>query len=411
MGQAYGHDGSSNSWRRTRRHSRLQKIYEDHSGEDWSIFVSPLSVVKTERSSDDHIDDQEEPTVNILGMSADDAFYDFRRKSILPSSIDLIEHALITYFAPPYNELLKEWRPERPTVAMVKMKSAGFRLLQIHLDGWQGLARYYSAQTKQDRSHLVLLGAEGDSREHDPRVIYDPSVDNWRLELLVMRYRELLDAAETSTAVLSIFGEEAPRLRRPPEVRLPGDKPTWSLDEAREAYAVLRQEVIEYNGPGFDPATGLFPTGTYADGQRGHWRLVRPGQGVCHGVIAGARQTGKTNSLDLLRTEVLCSGLFGPLMLIDPTGRHDFTAWRDYAYAVADTPESAIDLLSAIARAVVARRKVGNYELSASTPGILVTLENAHTIFATSLLAVREADVIARFGESVGVSLVVTVPT
>ena len=77
---------------------------------------------------------------------------------------------------------------------------------------------------------------------------------------------------------------------------------------------------------------------------------------------------------------------------------------------MADTPESAIDLLSAIARAVVARRKVGNYELSASTPGILVTLENAHTIFATSLLAVREADVIARFGESVGVSLVVTVP-
>ena len=285
------------------------------------VSSSPLlSVVKTERSSDDHIDDQEEPTVNILGMSADDAFYDFRRKSILPSSIDLIEHALITYFAPPYNELLKEWRPERPTVAMVKMKSArASRLLQIHLDGWQGLARYYSAQTKQDRSHLVLLGAEGDSREHDPRVIYDPSVDNWRLELLVMvGCRELLDAAETSTAVLSIFGEEAPRLRRPPEVRLPGDKPTWSLDEAREAYAVLRQEVIEYNGPGFDPATGLFPTGTYADGQRGHWRLVRPGQGVCHGVIAGARQTGKTNSLDLLRTEVLCSGLFGPLMLIDP---------------------------------------------------------------------------------------------
>jgi hypothetical protein len=410
VGQAHGQDGSSNSWQRTRRHSTLQKIYEDHSGEDWSIFVSPLIVVKTERSSEDHIDDQQEPTVNILGMSADDAFYDSRRKIILPTSIDLIEHALITYFAPPYNELLKEWRPERPTVAMGKMKSAGFRLLQIHLDGWQGLARYYAAQTKQNRSHLVLLGTEADSREHDPRVSYDSSVDNWRLELLVMHYRELLDAAETSAAVLSIFGEEAPRVRRPPEVRLPDSESTWSLEEAREAYAVLREEVIEYEGPGFDPDTGLLPTSTYADGQRGHWRLVRPGQGVCHGVIAGARQTGKTNTLNILRTEVLCSGLFGPLMLIDPTGCHDFTAWRDHAYTVADTPESAIDLLSAVARAVVARREAGNYVLSASTPGILVTLENAHMIFATSRLATRKADVIARFGESVGVSLVVTVP-
>ena len=408
IGQAYGHDGTNNSWQRTRRHSTLQRIYEEHSGEDWGVFISPLVIVRSDRSSEDHIDDEEEATLSILGLSSNDPFYDRRRKVILGTSIDMVEHALISYFVPPYNELLREWRPDRPTIAMTKMKSEGFRLLQVYLDGWQGLARYYTAHTKPNRSHLVLVTTEIDPHGLGGRVVYDPAVHNWRLELIVMHYKELLDSAETSAAVLNIFGDEAPRIRRPPEVALPGTEHTWSLDQAKENYAALSQ-VIEYEGPAFDPITGLVRVGQYADGHIAHWQLMKPRQGVCHGILAGPKGTGKTNALNILRTEAICTGLFG-LILIDPTGRHNSTVWRPYTYEEADNFEASVDLLSRLSRAVLARRKVGNYLPSATTPGILVTVEDAHLLFSKSSLAARRANIIAQFGESVGVGLVVTIP-
>jgi hypothetical protein len=49
VGQAYGRDGSGNAWQRTRRHSTLQKIYEEHSGEDWDIFISPIVITGIEQ--------------------------------------------------------------------------------------------------------------------------------------------------------------------------------------------------------------------------------------------------------------------------------------------------------------------------------------------------------------------------
>ena len=409
IGQAYGRDGTNNSWQRTRRHSTLQRIYEEHSGEDWGVFISPLVIVRSDRSSDDHIDDEEEATLNILGLNSNDSFYDRHRRVILGTSIDLIEHALISYFVPPYNELLKEWRPDRPTVAMTKMKSEGFRLLQVYLDGWRGLARYYTAQTKPDRSHLVLVTTESDPYGRGGQVVYDPAVHNWRLELIVMHYKELLNSAETSAAVLNIFGDEAPRIRRPPEVVLPGERHDWSLDQAKENYATLCGQIIEYEGPGLDPTTGLVGVGQYADGHVAHWQLMQPRQGVCHGTIAGPKGTGKTNVLNILRTEAICTGIVG-LILIDPTGRHNSTAWRPYTYEEADNFEASVDLLARLSRAVLARRKVGNYLPSVATPGILVTVEDAHVLFSKSSQAARRANIIAQFGESVGVGLVVTVP-
>ena len=368
VGQAYGRDGSGNSWRRTRRHSTLQKIYEDHSEEDWDIFVSSLVVVGAFRSTEDHIDDIKGSTPAILRTHGKDPFYDKRRKEVLPTSIDLIEHALIFYFSAPYNELLKEWRIDRPTVAIGKMKSAGLRLLQIYLDGWQSLARYYSRETEQSRGHLVLLAVETDSNSDNPRVNYDPNIHNWRLAFRISSYKELLSAAETSNVALNIFGDQAPRIRRPPEVLLPDEKPPWSLDGATKSYSTLVKQTTVYQGPTLDATTGLISVGEYADGQRCHWRLFRPGKGACHGVIAGGRGTGKTNMLDLLRVEALSSGLFC-LVVSDPTGRHDFSVWQGCAYGYTDSIESAIELLRATARIITSRQEMGDYELSPGTPG------------------------------------------
>jgi hypothetical protein len=341
-------------------------------------------------------------------MSKDDPFFNGWQKEVPPTSIDLIEHALIYHFAAPYNELLRDWRPDRPTVALSRLKSAGFRLLQVYLDGWSGLARYYGAKTTPARSHLVLLAADDSTGRENPRVDYDPAIHNWLFEFAFTRYKAHLDASETSDVVMSIFGDEAPRIRRPREALLP-DQPTWSLKKAKEDHAKLIKRTIKYKGPGYDPTTGLVPIAESSKGKAYYWRLVRPGAGVCHGTIAGARGTGKTNALQIIRVEAYASCLFN-VITIDPTGRHDSTLWLKYADAVALTLDSGIEMLSFIANEVAARREAGAYSLSTSTPGILVTLEDAHILFGNSNAAIEAADVIAQFGESAGISFVVTVP-
>lgn len=408
VGKAYGRDGSGNVGQRTSHHSTLQKIYEDHSAEDWDIFISPIEINRIEQLGIDHIDDNEPGTTHILGIGKDDPFFNGWRSEMPPTSIDLIEHALIYYFAASYNELLRDWRPGRPTAALTRFKSAGFRLLIVYLDGWHGLARYYSAEAAQARSHLVLLAADDKPGRENPRVNYDPATHNWLFEFAFARHKEHLSASETSDVVMAIFGQEAPRMRRPREALLL-DQPTWSLEKAKGDWEKLIKKTTRYAGPGYDPITGLIPIGENAKGATLHWRLVRPGQGVCHGIIAGPRGTGKTNALQIVRIEAYASCLFD-VITIDPTGRHDSALWREYADSVALTLGSGIEMLSSIASEVAARREAGNYSLSPSNRGILVTLEDAHLIFGSSNTATEAADVIAELGESCGISLVVTVP-
>lgn len=407
VGQAYGPDGSGNPWKRTRKHSTLQRIYEDHAGEDWGIFISPIAIAKINRSTEDHIDDDEEATIHVLGIGKGDPFFSSQRKEVLPTSVDLVEHALIHCFAAPYNQLLREWRPERPTMPMSRMKSAGFRLLMVHLDGWQGLAQYFSREIKEARSHLLLLAANEDPGRDNPRIDYDPNTHNWRFRFGLDLYKDRPTAAETSTVVMKIFGDEAPRIRRPLEASLP-DQPTWSLERSRERYRKLIADTSIYSGPSYNVDTGLFSIGRDADGKESYWQLVRPGEGVRHGVIAGTRGTGKTNALNVLRVEALWSTLFY-LISIDPTGRHDAALWREYADAVAETVEDSIDMLKFVESEVAARHRA-NYRFPVDGLGLLVTIEDAHLLFENSRQATESADAIARFGESVGISLVVTVP-
>ena len=116
-------------------------------------FLSrPLSLERRGFINDDHINDTEH------GPDLDDYYDTFvdRKGRILKPSVDLIEHAMISYFVPSYNDKLTEWRAEKPTEAMQKMRSAGFRLFHLHLSGWWGLARFYSAEQPEAlRSHFI----------------------------------------------------------------------------------------------------------------------------------------------------------------------------------------------------------------------------------------------------------------
>jgi hypothetical protein len=91
---------------------------------------------------------------------------------ILSPTVELLEYALIAYFVPPYNEKLTEWRAEAPTRPMRQMSEAGFRLLKVHLNGVDGLARFYSRQVPQaSRSHLVIHDLPTGDRRVVPRGI------------------------------------------------------------------------------------------------------------------------------------------------------------------------------------------------------------------------------------------------
>jgi hypothetical protein len=107
IGHAFGTDGSRNAWIRTSNHEKLQRIYEDHVGTDYDIFVVPLSLESRQWSSSDHIDDADDgPDLA--------AYYEFfadpESGRIRKGAVDLVEHSLISYFSPFYCEKLTEWR-------------------------------------------------------------------------------------------------------------------------------------------------------------------------------------------------------------------------------------------------------------------------------------------------------------
>jgi hypothetical protein len=407
VGQAFGTDGSNDAWKRTRKHSTLQRIYEDHAGEGWDIFISPIAVEKLDRSNVDHIDDDEEPTLNVLGMSKDDPFFSLKSRDFLPTSIDLVEHALISYFSPPYNQLLKEWRPDRPTAAMTRLKSSGFRLLQVHVDGWQGLARYFSREVEEARSHLVLLPAVEQPGTDGSRLHYDPDVHNWLFQVGYELTKERLSEAEQSIVVMKIFGDEAPRIRRPPEAVLP-EAPEWSPEAFRNERERLRGTISPFTEPSYNPETGCFSYGRNADGKESYWQLVRPGEGVRHGIVAGPRGSGKTNALNLIKLEAYVSLIFS-LMVLDPTGRHDDTIGREYADVMAETIEDSTNALKLLESEIAARHRKGYRFVTDGAP-ILVAIEDAHILFDASPGAAKSAEAIALYGEPVGIGMVMTVP-
>jgi hypothetical protein len=206
--------------------------------------------------------------------------------------------------------------------------------------------------------------------------------------------------------VMKIFGDEAPRIRRPPEAALP-DKPTWSPEDFRDARERL-QETVPFTEPSYNPGTGCFSYGRDADGREGHWQLVRPGEGVRHGIIAGPRGSGKTNALNLIKLEAYASLIFS-LVVLDPTGRHDDTLWREYADTIAETIDDSANALNLLESEVAARHRKG-YSFTADGHPILVTIEDAHILFDASPSAAKSAEAIALHGESVGIGMVMTIP-
>ncbi|MDA0564757.1 hypothetical protein LG943_10515 [Streptomonospora sp. S1-112] len=415
VGQAFK-GGTSNAWDRTSKHKKLQRIYEDHSGLSWDIFVSPLVLNKRTWSSDDHLDDTDDgPSMRLYYEK-----FAHENGDIRQASVDLIEHSMINYFKPPYNEKLIGWSPETPTASMRDMRAAGFRLLYVHLDGWFGLSRFVSeARPDAVRSHFITheLISQSDASK---------TLKQWTLEGVAYREGHKIFATEVEDADvhLRVFGEEAPEVRRPPSFHFPrgsslntGTKSTPALaglsdirrkiQEQRESEKIESQVPVQ---PTYEPHSGTVKVGWYTDTKEpSFWRLNFPTGGVCSGLILGGDGSGKTNTLRVIMTETLKSGVFviAPAFPRSPTseidGLRSFTPDPSW---VSHNKKQTIFNLERMARVIDARNAHKGYSVPSKTaPGIMIFIDDSDEILSDPLGA-EIAEKILVSGSLAGVGLV-----
>ena len=453
VGQAFGHDGRGNAWARTQNHKKLQRIYEDHVDTGYEIFVAPLSCERVNLGSDDHIDDTED------GPDLDAFHRTFAnpRGQILKPSVDLIEHSLISYFAPHYNEKLKEWRAAEPTGAMRKMRSAGFRLLNVHLRGWWGLARFYSAQEPDPlRSHFISQDLPPEPRRPVLRGIAAEQMSNWRFDAVLAREGKEIFAnfAEQTGTTMRVFGDEAPAVRMPPEIMLASQMAgqheqsraqrdvtahnaiRMAINAEREAERKAHEPLPYIGESSYNQSAGTISIGEYEDGAPSQLRLHDPETGIVDStLILGDPRTGKSNFLRLVMDQARMSQRFF-IIPSDPLDRDNFrTLWTPLCgeRLVATDVEGTIQNLAEGRRIIEARRtavdrvtrppKLAIAERilrsrrkaddrytkpSKKVPAILISIDNADTVLINSQGA-RLAENILSAGGEVGVGLMLVV--
>jgi hypothetical protein len=197
----------------------------------------------------------------------------------------------------------------------------------------------------------------------------------------------------------------------------PPRRPTFDPRDESGIYRTHNDEFSElpfqyFHGPSYDPVTGSFDIGATLDGQA-CWKLNTPGGNIHNGLIVGPPGCGKTNVLRIVAVEAAASGLF-VLMLADPqdSNRHATGLGRVLGeeYFSNELPGAA-ELLRTLNRIITYRQENGGFGTpTQETPGVLLLLEDAHTVFPDPELA-RLGERIVKAGPTVCVGLVVTAET
>ncbi|TQJ24317.1 hypothetical protein FBZ33_4643 [Micromonospora sp. A202] len=413
VGMAYGKAASSNAWARTRRHEKLQRIYEDHVGDDWDIFVSAFEIVRCDRVNVDHIDDAEGG--NPIGIiDKKNVFWDRPNRRPSKVAVKLVEHSLIAYFDPPYNGVLNEWRAGEPTAEMRIMRDAGFRLIRVHLTGQGSLVRLFSRRVKlATRSHLIFHDTPPAPRRPVLRGIGAERINEWRASLLRLTDAEAIVAdGEVADLALLSFGRRAPAVRKPPEVSLGEEVGEIKTVEEREAeFGLLSGIDARYDHPDFDHDEGRFSVGLDLDGSKVYWDVWDEDGNPRHAVIMGPTGSGKTNVLSVAVLGIAASGLFVS-WLSDVTDRHNILrVWGILADWIAVNPHELLLMLGAALAIAEDRRVNGVFKgISRKTPGILLVVEDLHLVVDQMPHLVGKFERLSEIGPAAGVAIVVTVP-
>ncbi|WP_433615336.1 hypothetical protein ACQP2P_11275 [Dactylosporangium sp. CA-139114] len=418
IGKAFGQAGDSNAWQRTRRHETLQRIYEDHVGGP-DIFVTPLRIHRADLHNVDHIDD-DDPGFS-LAPDTLNYFRDPFTGHPTVHAVDLIEHALIAYFVPPYNDKLVEWRSDQPTKPMRQMRSFGIRLLHIHLNGAGGLARFQSRQaSRATRSHLILHDLPPEPRRPVLRGIGAARTASWRAKMVNVDDPEpVLSAGERAEFALNVFGGRAPRVRRPAAVDIEAIEDEYArMDRLRQDLQMLPKGEIPPPDQLFNEPDGTVLIGQSIYGEPVTWQLFDVEGYPRNGIIIGPAGYGKSNSLNIVSLGALQTGRL-LLWAADGYQRHLETmrAWYRAREAGCLTIDwLACDLEEVHRQLVAACAIIEHRSASGSSPpdrdnaGILLTIEDAHKVFNTMPTLTHLAERVAVDGPANGVCLVVTSP-
>jgi hypothetical protein len=190
-------------------------------------------------------------------------------------------------------------------------------------------------------------------------------------------------------------------------------------DDPRYAQGMFRCEQQDelplryYHGPSYDAATGAFSLGQDASGNDRYWSLHAPEGPLRNGLLAGPPECGKTNSLNVVAIEASSSGRI-VVMLADPQDRNGHAEGigaplpsEQFANDFAGT----VRLLYWFSSMIEHRQGAGGFTTpTPKEPGVLLLLEDAHTIFCDPALA-ELGERIATAGPPVCVAMVVTTET
>ncbi|MFD6770950.1 hypothetical protein ACFWC6_32550 [Micromonospora chalcea] len=413
VGMAYGRAASSNVWTRTRRHEKLQRIYEDHVDGDWDIFVSAFELTRCDRANIDHIDDAErgDPAGIIDGQNV---FWDRLNRWPSEVAVKLVEHSLIAYFDPPYNSVLNEWRAGEPTAEMKIMRDAGFRLIRVHLHSRGSLVRLFSRRVKvATRSHLIFHDMPPSPRKAVVRGIGAEVINEWSASLLRLADADAIIAeGEVADLALRSFGHRAPSIRKPPEVALGEEVAETKSAEEREAeFSLLAGIDARYDRPDYDHEKGRFSVGVGLDGSKLYWDVWDENGNPRHAVIMGPPGSGKTNVLGVAILGITASGLFVP-WISDVTDRHNILrVWGILADWIAVNAAELARMIGA-ALAIAEDRQVNGIfrGISRKAPAILLVVEDLHLALDELPQLVGKLERLSEIGPAAGVVLVVTVP-
>jgi hypothetical protein len=144
VGQAFGRDGRRHVLERIREHKRIQEIYSRELTSEYDVFLTPCEFGKTLFTNYDDLMDPQDELVDMEFL-----FEVFRPSStrMLGLVIDIVEHAMISYFDSPYNVKLRKWNASDPTAAMRCLQKAGVRTMMVMFGGDNpGLARFVTVQ-------------------------------------------------------------------------------------------------------------------------------------------------------------------------------------------------------------------------------------------------------------------------
>ncbi|WP_157236784.1 hypothetical protein [Promicromonospora sukumoe] len=207
---------------RLKRHSTLQQIYEDHATTEWDIFVTPLIISATEFVNADHI---ENPSVANPQHGFLEEFFEWFGKRnggrATNGTINLAEHAMISYFRPKYNNLLKVWSGQRKSPEMEFLWRVGFRLATFRVQGAFELARFETTSTRALRSHSIACEIPDNPRESGFGAMHIEEIphsgDDYFYQVMANMAQGVDDFNEQSSPSLTVFGDP-PALATPPDI-------------------------------------------------------------------------------------------------------------------------------------------------------------------------------------------------